>query len=88
MSKTKDWQIVERAKFLRVGPANIAKRKRRLAELVSAAPQLYESLYYLVDEIYQSGCIEYMNEASAHSKDFNKKLAKAEKALAKARGEL
>ncbi len=43
------WEIKERAKFLRVGPASIAKRRRSAAYLISAAPEMFEALERIKD---------------------------------------
>jgi hypothetical protein len=63
------------------------KSLSKKAALTAAAPELLKALDGLLSEISESGCSDYMNESSAFSKTFNKRLKAAEKAIAKARGE-
>jgi hypothetical protein len=57
------------------------------AELIAAAPVLLDSLKELVREVYSSGCVEYMNEASEYKDAFNETITKAVNAIKKAEGE-
>ena len=57
------------------------------ARLITSAPELLESLKELVSEIYQSGCIEYMNEASVYADHFNQAVNRAEDLIIKLKGD-
>lgn len=74
------------------GVSNGGRGKRSTAEgkanqrLIAAAPELLKALSDLILEMHQCGAIDYMNESSSFALTFNKRLERAEKAVAKAKG--
>lgn len=57
------------------------------AQLIAAAPELLEALKDMVTEMYEQGLVDVLDEKSITFKVLTKRIRKAEKAIAKARGE-
>jgi hypothetical protein len=57
------------------------------AHLIAAAPEMLEALDDMVTEMYEQGLLDVLDESSRAFKVLKQRLANAEKAIAKARGE-
>jgi hypothetical protein len=63
-----------------------AEEEKANSILIATAPELLDALRSIISELHMSGCINYMNEASAYAEAFNEKLHNAERVIIKATG--
>jgi hypothetical protein len=81
------WEVSGSKQFVYSSRGTVADCAPKNAHLIAAAPEMLEALDDMVTEMYEQGLLDALDERSRAFKVLKQRLANAEKAIAKARGE-